>query len=565
MGDSHSENRLDSWKAIARHLDRSVRTVRRWEQLEGLPVHRHRHQAQASVFAYASELDAWRAERAEAPSPDRSGASSASAASDADAEPGHTVGGRAPAKATTAIAVLPFTYTGPDPAQAWVSEGFTEAMISGFSKLASLRVTSRTSSAGFKGSTQDSGSIARALGVSHLLEGAVVGDGKRLRIAVRLIDPTRDDHLWSRQFSGAMDEVFDIQERIARAVVAALQLRLAPEEDRALSQRSIEDVAAWRRVVQAREAAYRWRPDALERARVLLTEALALVGENAVLCAAMGRVLLQFREAGLDTDERFLNEAAEWTRRAMAADPHHLETHTLTGWLAYARGDLATAIDELQAVVDVDHDHPDAMGLLINCLLLTGQENRARPIIEHLMAVDPLTPLTRCMPGFVDALEGQFQSAVEPYREMLDRDPANPVARLFNTWVLFAAGRDDEALAVAGGFDAAVLESTPAILTRRFAAAHLGTVEQVPLPKPVRAVVETSEMFARLAAEAWAMAGNGERTAHWLRLAAARGFANWPYLDQHSAFLGAVADHPEVQAVSAEVKRRWQAFQPASA
>lgn len=549
------EERLDSWKAIARYLGRSVRTVRRWEQQEELPVHRLMHQAQASVYAYASELDAWRAARATepprpAPSPQTSPAPSRQAA----IPPG------GPSDPPTAIAVLPFTFSGPDPSQVWVAEGFTEEMINGFSRLGSLRVTSRTSSASFKGSDRDSGAIAQTLGVTHLLEGSVVGDGRRLRIAVRLIDPSRDDHLWSRQFTGDMSEVFDIQERIARAVVAALQLRLAPEEDRGLASRRLDDVPAWRRVVQAREAALRWRPDALDRARDLLTEALADVGENAAVCAAMGRVLLQYREAGLDPDGQHLEAAADWARRAEAADPDNPETRVLMGWLAYARGDFARAIDELQTAVERDHDHPDALGLLCNCLLLTGQVDRARPVIDHLMAVDPITPLTRCLPGFADAMEGRFEEAVGPYRDMLDGDPGNPVSRLFNTWVLFAAGRDDEAMAVAGGFEPFTAESAAAILARRFTAAHLGTVEQVPLPKPVRAVAENSEMYARLASEAWAMAGNAERTAHWLAIAVDRGFANWPYLDRHSVFFAAVSDDPRFQAVAEEVQRRWSAF-----
>jgi TolB-like protein/TPR repeat protein len=553
MSNPSTEDRLESWKAIARYLGRSVRTVRRWEQQEGLPVHRLMHQSQASVYAFRQELDDWRQARAQGPrdrpaAPRPSGPVSEPAASKtALAE-----------EATAAIAVLPFSFAGPDPSQAWVADGLTEEMIGGFSRLARIRVTSRTSSVAFKGSDRDSNAIAEMLGVTHLLEGGVVGDGRRLRINVRLIDPKRDDHVWSRKFTGDMEQIFDIQEQIARAVVNALQVRLEPEDEAVFGQPAVSDLAAWRRMILARETAFQWRPDALEQARSLLTEALELTGENAAICATMGRVLLHHVEAGIPDRERVLAEAKTWEERARAADPDHPETRILSGWLAHTRGDLPRAIDELEQALEADHDHPDALLLLAHCLLRIGLTDRARPVIDHAMAVDPLTPLTRCFPGYLAAMEGRFDEAVGPYRDMLDRDPANPVARLFNVWIHFAAGRDDEAIALASGFEGPAEESTPAHLARHLVAAHLGTIEDLPLPKPVREAAEGSEMYARHAAEAWALAGNAKRTALWLDHAVDLGFVNWPYLAEYSPCLRPLADDPALQPVLEKARERWE-------
>ncbi|MBT8056891.1 MAG: tetratricopeptide repeat protein, partial [Gammaproteobacteria bacterium] len=408
MSHAQRNERLESWKAIARYLGRSVRTVRRWEQQQGLPVHRLMHRAQASVFAFRQELDDWLESRAQGPaehssdypSPENGGGTS---------EGTRCAKGTGDKEETAAIAVLPFSFAGPEPAQAWVSDGLTEEIIGGFSRLAKLRVTSRTSSAAFKGSERDSGAIASLLGVTYLLEGSVVGDGRRLRINVRLIDAQRDAHVWSRKFAGDMDQIFDIQERIARAVIDALHLHLAPAEEAAFGQPTVNDLAAWRRVLLAREAALRWRPDSLDQARILLNEALELTGENAVIYATMGRVLLNYQEAGIPTEEDLLEEARSWEERARGADPGHPETRILSGWLAHATGDLGRAIEELDKALEHDRDHPDALLLLAHCLLRTGQTKRARPVIDHLMAVDPLTPLTRCMPGFLDAMEGRFE------------------------------------------------------------------------------------------------------------------------------------------------------------
>ncbi len=544
MSNRSENDRLDSWKAIARHLGRSVRTVRRWEYHEGLPVHRHMHKAQASVYAYAGELDSWRARRSAHQQPAKSPA--------AKTAPGSKQ------SQGLSIAVLPFTFSGPDAAQAWVADGFTEEMINGFSALPGLRVTSRTSTLGFQNSPLETTDIIRTLGVSHLLEGGIVGDGTRLRINVRLIDSGRDDHLWSRQFTGSMDEVFDIQERIARAVVTALKMQLKPADDRRLTERSLDDLAAWRRLVQARQLALRWRPDTLEKARVLLDEALAIAGDHPDILAAFGRILLQHREAGQDPEGQLLAQAEDLAKRAQVTGPERAGTRVLQGWLAYARGDWPQAIEQLSQALEIDQDDPDALSLLANCLLLTGQVSRAESVIGHLVAVDPLTPLSLCMPGFLHAMEGRFEQAVPHYQAMLERDPGNPVARLFNVWVLFAAGRREAAESTAAEFNTpgarGLAGTLPARVAQCFTQAFTSQEVHLELTPADQLVVENSEMYARFLAEAYAFAGNERDAIAWMNRAVDLGFANHRYLANHDPFFANLADSDDKKALLRRVE-----------
>jgi hypothetical protein len=113
-GDPQNQ-RLASWKAIARFLGCSVRSARRWEQLEGLPVHRHQHSARASVYAFANELAAWRESRREA-LPTRTD-------SVVDELP------HAP-RTDIAIAVLPLSFAGADPRLSYLADGLTDEIIS---------------------------------------------------------------------------------------------------------------------------------------------------------------------------------------------------------------------------------------------------------------------------------------------------------------------------------------------------------------------------------------------------------------------------------------------------
>ncbi len=158
-------DRLESWKEIAAYLNRSVRTARRWEREEGLPVHRHVHHKLGSVWALCSEIDAWRG----------------------------AAGVVAPATgtATKSIAVLPFESVGV-PDESYFAEGLTDEVTTVLSAVRALRVISRTSARVARSSSKDVKRIAADLGVRYVVEGSVRRSGDRLRIAVQLIDGAAD-------------------------------------------------------------------------------------------------------------------------------------------------------------------------------------------------------------------------------------------------------------------------------------------------------------------------------------------------------------------------------------
>jgi TolB-like protein len=270
-------DRLDSWKEIAAYLNRSVRTVRRWEADEGLPVHRHMHRSLGTVYAYRSEIDRWRqsggrsrAPRTSVPSP----------------------GDIAAAEPTRSIAVLPFTNLSPDPDNAYFAAGLTDELIADLSRIRPLRVISRRSSMALKGTTKGVKAIARELGVRYIVEGPVRRAGSRLRITAQLIDAASDTHVWADKFEGSVEDVFAIQERVARVMVDALRLRLSGEEERRLAERPIANLHAYECYLQARQAGLRWRRDSIDHAVQLLKNGLAIVGDNAELYAALERTYL---------------------------------------------------------------------------------------------------------------------------------------------------------------------------------------------------------------------------------------------------------------------------------
>lgn len=534
-------DRLDSWKEIAGYLQKSVRTVRRWESEEGLPVHRHMHQSLGTVYAFKSELDAWRL----------SGRRAA-----------RRIASPAPA-VERSIAVLPFTDLTGQSGDDYVADGLTEEVIAALSKVRTLRVISWTSSMTLKETKKDVRTIGTELGVQFVLEGSIRRSSSRLRVSARLIDAGADHQIWSDRLEGPTDDVFTIQEQLARTIADALELQLTAEDERRLSERPLADVHAYQCYLQARQEAYRWRRDAIDHAVRLLQNGLTLVGDNPTLYAALGRTHLQYRESGIDFGDGPLREAERCAAKVEALDPGSSAGSTLRGWIHYAHGNIGGAVRELKAALENEWGNPDVLALLSNCYLISGRVSHARPLIARLLAVDPLTPLSRCMPGFADLMDGHLAAAVRPYREMFEMDPANPMARLFYVWVLALAGRVPEAIAVADTAPAQPADSLPGRVTAFLGQSLSGETGDAPavLTSEIEAVANASDVLPRFLAHAWAWRGAPEEAMRWLSVAADRGFINYPFLADHDPAFRPMKGDPRFDAILERIRGRWESFE----
>ena len=222
-------DRLESWKEIAAYLDRDVTTVQRWEKREGMPVHRHLHDRSGSVYAYSSELDAWRQSRKlrlETEEKDEEAETPKQAPAEArkdkkDHRPKETrwarhllvlagmavlallaltyvlIRGRtgdATQPKIRSLAVLPLKNLSGDPAQEYLADGLTEALIGRLASIHDLRVISRTSVMHFKDTQLSVPEIAKTLRVDAIVEGSVIREGSRIRVHAQLIRAATDEH-----------------------------------------------------------------------------------------------------------------------------------------------------------------------------------------------------------------------------------------------------------------------------------------------------------------------------------------------------------------------------------
>jgi adenylate cyclase len=151
------------------------------------------------------------------------------------------------------VCVLPFANMSGDPEQEYFSDGISEDIITDLSKVSALWVAARNTAFTFKGKHVDVPQVARQLKVSHVLEGSVRKAGGRVRITAQLVDGATGGHIWAERYDRDLNDIFALQDEISQAIVAALKLKLLPEEKKAIEQRGTTDPEAYKLYLMARQ------------------------------------------------------------------------------------------------------------------------------------------------------------------------------------------------------------------------------------------------------------------------------------------------------------------------
>jgi TolB-like protein/predicted Ser/Thr protein kinase len=179
--------------------------------------------------------------------------------------------GAAPAHKQPSIAVLPFANLSGDKDNEYFSDGLAEEILNALAKISGLKVIARTSSFAFRGKEQDITKIAETLRVRTILQGSVRRAGSRVRVTAQLIDASDGSHLWSERYDRELADVFAVQDEIAQAIAAALQVKLS-----APPRKYTPKLAAYEEFLKARHYLQRWTPESAVHARECLERAVAL-------------------------------------------------------------------------------------------------------------------------------------------------------------------------------------------------------------------------------------------------------------------------------------------------
>jgi adenylate cyclase len=464
--------------------------------------------------------------------------------------------GRGPVPGPSVV-VLPFVNRSADPDNEYFSDGLTEEVISDLSRIAALRVISRNSAMALKGTARNTPTLARELGVTHLVTGSVRRAGHSLRVTAELVEATTDAPIWSEKYSGTVEDVFGIQEEIARKIVSALELKLTDSEKRQVAERPIENVVAYDCYLRARQAMYSWAPDASVRGLRLVDDALAVVGNVPLLLAMKAQLYWNEVNMNVAPAAMRLPQAMEHVERALAIDPRHALAMFVRGLVAGSRGQQEEALPDLYRAHELWPGDANILAELCRFSNTAGLCHHGA-FVDRIGLIDPLTAMSALVASSYHWSGGRFEESIACCRRACDMSNPASMFPIVAGAQLAVAGRRAEAAAVLGK-SADALQGTP--LGREAAFLQHGLLgnrdRALPFAPPADGAIQ-NEFAAMFTADAYAAVGCDDDAIRWVRNAVEHGFINYPFLAEHDPFLVTIRSKPAFQALLKEVKGRWE-------
>src|SRR5207253_2085392 len=278
-----------------------------------------------------------------------------------------------------------------DPEQEYFSDGISEDIITDLSKVSALWVAARNTAFTFKGKHVDVPQIARQLKVTHLLEGSVRKAGGRVRITAQLVDGVTGGHVWAERYDRDLNDIFALQDEISQAIVAALKLKLLPEEKKAIEQRGTTNPEAYKLYLMARQYSITGNFGSARRSEAIIRlcrRAIEIDPNYARPWALMAGAQIRLRFFfGREGDNGLA--AAE---RALELDGNLAEAHAAKAQVLRQNASLDDALREIERcekIVAVEPEYGSAMGFAVGALAVLGEVERAKEWAERAILLDP--------------------------------------------------------------------------------------------------------------------------------------------------------------------------------
>jgi adenylate cyclase len=314
------------------------------------------------------------------------------------------------------IAVLPFQNMSGDPEQEYFADGMVEDITTALSRSKRLFVIARNSSSTYKGKAVDIKQVGRELGVRYVLEGSVRKAGNRVRITGQLIDAESRRHLWADRFESALDDIFDLQDRITESVVGAIAPKLEQSEFERANRKPTANLTAYDYYLRGHSKFQQFKRETLVEALPLFKKAIELDPEFALPYAT----------------------AAGWHCFWIAS-----------GWSEDRAREVQVALPLARKAIDLDKDDAFVLSQSAWTLAYLGNElDDAIGYLKRATSADPNSALAWRFQGLVSVLLGRHDDAIEYFQRTLRLDPLDP--QTFTTysgltWAHFLSGHYEEA------------------------------------------------------------------------------------------------------------------------
>jgi TolB-like protein len=319
------------------------------------------------------------------------------------------------------VAVLPFANMSGDLEQEYFSDGISEDIITDLSKVTALSVISRNSAFTFKGKHVDLPQVARQLQVTHVLEGSVRKSGNRVRITAQLIDGTTNDHVWAERYDRDLSDIFALQDEISQAIVAALKLKLFPEEKKAIEDRGTSDIEDFDKYLRARALFNSLQPMNLDRAAEIYRELLERDPSFTRARSGLAEVYYYQLIYSPERNATTMQALEEAVANALTHARDDWSTQFANAILLLQRREWAEA--ERACALATERASVPYAGLseLRTWMLLTeGRIKEAVALLQATAAIDPLSVSRSFLLQTALSSSGQAEAAEAEYQRSLD-------------------------------------------------------------------------------------------------------------------------------------------------
>ena len=279
------------------------------------------------------------------------------------------------------IAVLPFVNMSGDREQEYLSDGITENIITGLSKIPRLFVIARNSTFVYKSKGVKVQQVAEELGVRYVLEGSVQRSGNRVRITAQLIDALTGNHLWAERYDRDLKDIFAVQDEITMKILTSMRVKLT-EGEQDLKGKPPGNFEAFLKVLQVQEYIQRFNIEGNIMGKQLAEEAIALDPEFARAYHCLASAHMMDVWLGLSkSPKESLDKAVELTQKAISLDPKDSRPHAQLGYLYAMKRDYDKAIAEGEKAVALDPGGADAHAWLGQSLNYRRQAKGSHSLI----------------------------------------------------------------------------------------------------------------------------------------------------------------------------------------
>ena len=327
------------------------------------------------------------------------------------------------------IAVLPFATRSNVDDTVFFAEGIHDDLLTTLSKVAALKVISRTSVLEYRETNKNIREIGRELGAANVLEGGVQQAGNNVRINVQLIDAETDKHLWAHTFDRelSIENIFAIQTEIVETIAAQLAATLSPEERARISRDRTDNLEAFREFTRGKQDMSLASFNGLQDAVTHFESAISLDPEYALAHAALANSYASMASTGATSVSEMIEKGRAHIDKAVELDADNGFVQAVLARYAAAEGDPAAESLFLHALELAPND-VDVLSIYATHLRTARRSKEALPILERALDLDPLSVLLYHDLGRVNLWMGNFEPALAAFRRIAEINPGNPYA-----------------------------------------------------------------------------------------------------------------------------------------